>query len=279
VHYDPGRDCYVGEWLTVPSALFDRVLADCIRAGDAPTDATAALLDELSWSLDIAGVQPIMQACRPSGPRPNSGTPWPLRYRVGVVQPTAELATVLQVALQRAGFLAAIYVESTREDAIGLRAFLTPAPSACLIGLSGARARVWEKFHAHAPDAQVILTAPRLNARCIAAPAQLVPFDGSAIAASAVVHAVRTYFLHSTRTCGAGAGCDPQAQVLLRAHLLRSYRKELAIRALAYRGWSLSLVKRSRLACAGAARLRSEAQVQRTRNRALINARTNVAVA
>jgi hypothetical protein len=259
VRYDAVRDCYVGDWLIVPAAVFEQALAARLRAGDAPDAAVADLRDELSWSLDVPGVRPD-----PRTPRPAAGqspaTPWPLRFRVAVVQPNATLATRLQDALERGGLRALTYVEATSDDAIRLRAFLTPAPSACIFGLRGPRARVWEKLQADAPDTLVVLTGPGQNPSRGRAGAQVVPYDGSAEAARAVAQAVRRQLLCGFRQTDTGAAGDPRARLLLRTHLLRALAEERAAQALAYRGWSLSLEKRSRRLVAQAATLRAQSQ-------------------
>src|SRR4051794_21599451 len=100
MRFEERLGCYVGEWLMVPTAVFQGVLATRIRAGDNQDAALEDLLDELSWSLDVPGVRPTRRALDPGTSGCGGTTPWPLRFRVAVVQPEPVLAEDLQFELE-----------------------------------------------------------------------------------------------------------------------------------------------------------------------------------
>jgi hypothetical protein len=250
MRYDSVRDCCEGDWLVVPGELFERVFAARVRAGDDSEEARNALSDERQWSLDISGV-------RHTGRTAGLGAlPAPLRFRIAVVQPTAARATVLSAELERAGLHAMSIVIATTKDVVELRAFLTPAPSACVFDLTGRLANLWTKVHADALDTRIVLVAPRSCRSSGAPPVPAAPFDGSTAAAQLVAGTVRAHLLQAERDPARFVERDVRARVLPRTHLQRAVAEEQCIRAQAHRGWAGSLMKRSQNARTRAAALR-----------------------
>jgi hypothetical protein len=172
MRYNPARDGYEGAWLTVPGEVFERVFAARVRAGDDPADARGALLKEQHWSLAVPGVRSSGRAV------PVEELPAPVRFRVAVVQPTAERARVLVEALEAAGLHALPFVAATSADVSGLRAFLTPAPAACVFGLTGTLARLGQRLAADVPAMHLVLTPARASRLPDAPPLPVMPFLG-----------------------------------------------------------------------------------------------------
>jgi hypothetical protein len=172
MRYDPARDCYDGAWLTVPGTVFEHVLAARVGAGDDPKDQRGVLREEQHWSLAVPGVRSSGRAV------PLDDLPAPVRFRVAVVQPTTQRASVLVEALARAGLHATTFVAATSADVTGLRAFLTPAPAACVFGLSGRLARLGPRLAADFPATYVVRTTPRSARLLDAPPLPVVPFHG-----------------------------------------------------------------------------------------------------
>jgi hypothetical protein len=172
MRYDPVRDCYEGAWLTVPGAVLVQVLAARVRACDDREDARGALLEEQHWSLAVPGVRSSGRAV------PVDDLPAPVRFPVAVLQPTTERASVLAEALEAAGLHATPFVAPTSADVTGLRAFLTPAPAACVFGLTGILARLGPRLAADVPAMHVVLTPPRASRWPASPPLAVVPFLG-----------------------------------------------------------------------------------------------------
>jgi hypothetical protein len=249
MQYDGACDRYTGTWVTVPGALFEQVLAARTYAGERADAVLEDLLDELSWSLDIPGVRPTDYALVSHA---DDRTPWPLRFRVGVVHSEPRQAEELQYELEQAGMRAPTFVVVSAHDHQALPAFLTPAPTVCII----------DSTALHGACGSTTRGALRSRAHLLETTAADVP--------ASVAHRVRRLLLTRGARVSADTHMAKRAAVLLRARLLRQVIQEQSTHTLAYRGWTLSLLRRNRRAVARAVMLREQAQALRIQHAATL---------
>jgi hypothetical protein len=256
VRYDAVTDSYEGAWLIVPGRVFEGVLAARVRAGESIEESRANLWEEQHWALDVPGVLPNLRAqLEVEG---HSAAPPALRYRAAVVAVDESRAQVLTKALERGGFRAAAYLLTDEDQMLGLRAFLTPAPAVCLLGLPRRLASLGRRIEADTPGCLVLRLATQ-EARQAKATTSLA-YDGSEARARAVVRSVQQSLLRSKQ--GSEPECD-QAAALLWRQLRRAWAETLAAESLAYQGWAKGLVRRSQQARVETYRLRRQASVLR----------------
>lgn len=275
MRYDERTAGYIGDWLTVPDAVFERVLLARTAAGQQRDLVLDDLSDELAWSLDVPGVIPSARALQADSTWMATVTPWPLRFRVAIVHADEAAADELQFVLERAGMRAPAFVARADAGPRDLRGHLALAPSVCVLGPTSAAGAWLPWMQRWVPQCRfaVIDTAGKAGTEAAnAAPAGAAassvgqPVHRVELAADQIAQVVRTMLIAGSAP-HAQPSDDARAITVLRSRLLRMTTAEQEIRALAYQGWARSLVRRSRRTRGRAAMLREQAQARRHERR------------